>query len=44
MNEDIKNVNIVKVIKITRLVGDGTDRNPNRVIFEYWTLDGKKII
>lgn len=44
MDKKIKNVNIVKVIKITKLVGEGTENNPNRIISEYWTMDGKKII
>jgi len=44
MDKKIKNVNIVKVIRITKLVGEGTERNPNKIVFEYWTTDGKKII
>lgn len=39
----IRSVRILQVIAIEVCVGEGTDKNPNRLITEYWTMDGKKM-
>ncbi len=31
----------IEVIKIVVFIGDGTEKNPNRNIEQYWSLDGK---
>lgn len=37
----IKSARIVHVIAVEAVVGKGTERDPNRIITEYWSTDGK---
>lgn len=39
----MKKVKIIKLIEVTCLKGDGTEKSPKRFIKQYWTLNGKKI-
>ena len=35
-----KSVNVIQVIEVKTTIGKGTERDPNRIIAEYWSLDG----
>lgn len=34
---------VVTLIKVTSILGDGTKDNPVRPIYEYWTLNGRRV-
>ena len=36
-----KSARIVHVIAVETVVGKGTERDPNRIITEYWSTEGK---
>ncbi len=38
-----RSVKLVKVIKVTMRVGEGTPTDPVRVVEQYWNLDGRKL-
>ena len=37
----VRSAKIISVIRITSVTGTGTEENPNRVITQYWSLDGE---
>lgn len=37
----IKSARIVHVIEIETIVGKGTERDPNRIVTEYWSTEGQ---
>lgn len=37
----LKSVELLKVIRTITFYGNGTEVNPNRLIEQYWSLDGK---
>ncbi len=39
----IKGVEIVEVIRVRAVVGEGTKEDPVREVFQYWEKSGKKI-
>ena len=36
-----RSVKVVEVVQVVTTKGNGTDEDPNRVITEYWSLDGE---
>lgn len=42
MGSSCKKVEIVEVIKVVTIIGDGKD-NPYKEVAQYWTKDGKLI-
>ena len=39
----IRSVKALQVIAVDVCVGEGTVESPNRIITEYWSMDGKKL-
>lgn len=39
----IDKAEVVMVIRVTSVEGSGTDEDPVRRVFRYWTVDGKEI-
>lgn len=37
----IRTAQLVEVIKVTACIGKGTEEDPNRIITEYWSKDGR---
>lgn len=37
----VDNAKIIEVIRVVSTIGTGTEKDPVRLIFQYWTLDGK---
>ncbi len=40
----IEKIKIQKVICVKCTKGDGTEKNPTRFVYQYWTLDGKFLV
>lgn len=38
---DLRQVKIIEVIQVKRVIGEGIDEDPARIIWEYYTFDGK---
>lgn len=36
-----KSARVIQVIEVRTKVGSGTEKDPNRIVTEYWSLDGK---
>lgn len=36
----VKNTEVIQVIRTVSFYGIGTEENPNRFIYQYWTLEG----
>lgn len=36
-----KNASLIEVIMVQTCVGEGTEQNPNRIITEYWSKEGR---
>lgn len=34
---------VIQVIQTVTAKGNGTEQNPNRLVTEYWSLDGKRL-
>ena len=43
MKKHSKSALLMEVIAVQTCIGDGTEQNPNRIITEYWSKDGKLI-
>ena len=39
-----RSARMVNVIELRVCVGKGTEENPNRVVTEYWSKDGKLLV
>lgn len=37
----IKNTEVIQVIRTVSFYGNGTEDNPNRYIYQYWSLEGQ---
>ncbi len=35
---------LVKVIKVIKTIGNGTEKNPVRTVIQYWSLNGKLLV
>lgn len=38
---DLRKVHIIQVIEVVRVIGEGTDEDPARMIYEYFDFEGK---
>lgn len=44
MLSDIKAIKVVEVIKSEIRIGDGTRKNPVRIVIQYWDLKGNLLV
>lgn len=41
--QNVENAQVIQVVAIKLVIGDGTNNNPTRSITEYWSFDGELI-